>query len=258
MFPITIRALFTLILLALFQAAQADPIDVTIRLASGNEIVSQRYPAEGKVLAVWITGQYGNIQEEQKAAADLAAHGVETWVTDLLSPYFLPLLASSVKQVPDDDLGAWLEELHQRNPGRRILLIASGHAASLVLRGVHAWRALNARAAADAAGGALLLFPLLYQELLPGEEPTYEAEAAQTPMRLVILQPQSSAGYWWRERLQAFLESAGSRVMMKVLPGLRDGFYERGDINAREVAAASNLGQILLNGLQPLLESDAP
>ena len=31
--------------------------DQVIRLASGTEVVSQRYPAEGKVLAVW--GYYG-------------------------------------------------------------------------------------------------------------------------------------------------------------------------------------------------------
>jgi hypothetical protein len=38
-----------------------------------------------------------------------------------------------------------------------------------------------------------------------------------------------------------------------VLPGLRDGFYRRGDINAQEIAAGARLGQIVLEGMAPLI-----
>ena len=252
--PTRFVAVLLTTLLGLVQIARAEPVEVAVKLASGSEIVSQRYPATGSLLAVWITGQYGRVEEEHKAATDLAAAGVETWVTDILSPYFLPLLPSSLNLVPDRDLGDWLEALRLRNPGRRILLIAGGRAASLVLRGVHAWRAQYAADAAGFVRGAVLLFPLLYQELLPGQDPDYDPVVAETRMDLVILQPRSSAGYWWRDRLKQVLESAGSRVRLDVLPGLRDGFYERSDINTQEVAAGTHLGQILLDGLRPWIE----
>lgn len=239
-------------------AVHAAPLDVSQRLASGAEIVSQRYPAAGNVLAVWLTGQYGRSEEEQKAAADLAAKGVETWVTDFLAPYFLPLLASSWNQVPEQDMNDWLDGLHRQNPGKRIILIATGRVSALALRAANGWRARHPGDTDNPLAGALLLWPLLYQELAPGEEPEYDPVVRQTRLDLVILQPKSSAGYWWRDRLKGFLENAGSRVWLNVLPGLRDGFYRRSDINAREIDAGQRLGDILLDGLKPLLNKEKP
>lgn len=226
---------------------------------SGVEIVSQRYPASGPVLVLWLTGQDGRVEAEHRAADFLARQGVETWVTDFLAPYFLPLLPSSVAQVPDADLAAWLEAVRRANPERHLILVAPGHLAGLALRATVAWR----RQAGGVAGGlaknpfagALLLFPLLYQDLQPGQEPAYAPVVDQARLDLVILQPRASAGYWWRERLQARLEAGGSRVWMTVLDGLRDGFYRRGDASAEEQAAGARLGAIVLDGLAPLLNA---
>lgn len=236
--------------------ACAAPTDVVFNLPSGVEVVCQRYPAAGQVLAIWLTGQYGRTEEEHKAAADMAAQGVETWLADLLAPYFLPLLPSSWSQVPDQDLADWLEAVRQRNPDRRIILVSTGRVASLALRAVRSWQQRFGQSRPQAVDGALLMFPLLYQELVPGQEPEYDPVVNQARLDLVILQPKASAGYWWRDRLKRVLESAGSRVWMNVLPGLRDGFYRRSDITAQEMAAGARLGQIMLDALAPLLEKE--
>jgi hypothetical protein len=209
-------------------------------------------------MAVWFTGQYGRIEEEHKAAADMAARGVETWMTDFFAPYFLPLLPSGWSQVPDPDMAEWLEALRQRNPERHIVLVTTGRAASLALRAVNAWRARFGQRDKQPVEGALMLYPLLYQELDAGQEPEYDPVVTRTQLDLVILQPKSSAGFWWRDRLKGFLEGSGSRVWMTVMPGLRDGFYRRSDITEQEVAAGERLGQIVLDGLAPLLEKIPP
>lgn len=258
-FPVS-GASFRRRMLALGLFALAGPAfaasDEIIRLPSGAEVVSQRYPAEGVVMAVWLTGQHGRIEEEHKAAADMAAKGVETWMTDFYAPYFLPLLPSGWSQVPDPDLAEWLEALRQRNPERRIILVTTGRAASLALRAVNAWRARLGQRDEQPVQGVLMLYPLLYRELDPGQEPEYDPVVTRTRLDLVILQPKSSAGFWWRDRLKGFLESAGSRVWLTVMPGLRDGFYRRSDITEQEVAAGARLGQIVLDGLTPLLEKN--
>jgi hypothetical protein len=97
---------------------------------------------------------------------------------------------------------------------------------------------------------------LLYQDLEPGQAPEYDPVVNQTRLDLVILQPKASAGYWWRDRLKGVLEGAGSHVWMKVLPGLRDGFYRRSDITDQEMAAGAHLGQIMLDALQPLMDKE--
>lgn len=239
----------------LFAAPVWAGVDEVIRLDSGVEVVSQRYAAPGRVLAVWLTGQFGRVEEEHKAAADMAVQGVETWMTDFYAPYFLPLLPSGWSQVPEQDMAEWLEQVRLRQPGRVVVLIAPGRAASLALRGVNAWRARFGQGSGGPlpVAGALLMFPLLYQELDPGQEPEYDPAVKHAQLDLVILQPKSSAGFWWRDRLKGLLEQAGSRVWLSVLPGLRDGFYRRSDINAQEIAAGARLGQIVLEGLTPLI-----
>ncbi len=252
------RAIIALTLALLAFTAHAEGVDVSIRLASGTDIVSQRFPATGDVLAVWLTEQGGSSEEERKAASDMAAKGVEIWLTDFLSPYFLPLLPSSWNQVPVRDVNAWLEALHQRSPGKRIVLIATGRVSALALRAANAWRTRYPGDTASPLAGALLMWPILYHELAPGQEPDYDPVVQNTHLDLVILQPKSSAGYWWRERLKNFLVDAGSRVWLNVLPGLRDGFYRRGDITPREVDAGARLGDMLIEGIQPLLNKDKP
>jgi hypothetical protein len=236
--------------------ACATSNNVAIELPSGVQIVSQRYAAESGVIAIWLTGQFGRTKEEHQAAADMAAQGVETWVTDMLAPYFLPLLPSSWSQIPDQDLADWLEQVRQRNPERRIVLISTGRVASVLLRTVESWRERFGQGVVEVVDGALLMFPLLYQELTPGQEPDYDPIVDRTRLDMVILQPKSSAGYWWRDRLKQVLERAGSRVRINVLPGLRDGFYRRGDITEQEMAAGERLGQMLLDAMQPLIHKE--
>ncbi len=253
---LAISGLFILAFLPSSGLANASPSEVVFNLRSGAEIVSQRYPAAGDAVAIWITGQFGRTEEEHKAAADMAEQGVETWVTDFLAPYFLPLLPSSLGKIPDVDLAEWLESIRKEYPDRRIVLVASGRVASLALRAVRGWQARYGKQNEKVIDGALLMFPLLYQELVPGEEPEYDPVVKQTNLDLIILQPKSSAGYWWRERLQQVLEEAGSHVRMQILPGLRDGFYRRSDMNAQEIASGARLGQMLLDALKPLLNKE--
>lgn len=236
--------------------SHAASTDVVFHLSSGVDVTCQRYAASGRVLAIWLTGQYGRTEEEHKAAADMAAQGVETWVADFLAPYFLPLLPSSWNQIPDQDLAEWLEAVRLQNPDRRIVLISTGRVSSLVFRAVRTWQTRYGQGHFKPVSGALLMFPLLYQELMPGEEPEYDPVVNETKLDLVILQPKSSAGYWWRNRLKEVLEIAGSRVWLQVMPGLRDGFYRRGDITAPEIAAGARLGEMVLEAMTPLIDKE--
>ncbi len=243
--------------IALPVAARAELTEVTVTLPSGTSVVSQRYAAGGDALVLWMTGQFGQIEAEHKAAAYLAERGIEVWITDWLAPYFLPHLPSSIGQVPEDDLSAWLEALRQHQPGRQIVLVASGHATAWPLRAVRAWQQARI-GSGEPVAGALLMWPLLYRDLEPAQEPEYDPVVGTSRLNLLILQPQSSAGYWWRERLKAALEAGGSRVQVQVLPGLRDGFYRRADANAREQAEGARLGEILAPALHSLLKAPAP
>lgn len=244
------RLLLLLLILAL--PAQAD--ELSLRLPSGVEFISQRVPSEGVgggPLLLWL----GTTPAEAEliAATNLGVRGIETWFTDLYTPWFLPTLPSSAAQVPATDLADWLDAVQARNPGREWLLVSMGRFAEPTLRGLQAWQQRHPQAA---PGRVLLLFPLLYRGVEAGAEPDYASVVDQTRARIAILQPKSSAGYWWRERLKARLEAAGSQVFLTVQPGLRDGYYRRGDITELEQAAMARLADTLFDAIQPLLAKD--
>jgi len=243
--------------LALASLAQAAPIEESVTLASGSTVTSHRYTeAQTGAVVLWLTGQYGRIEVEHRAAAHLSGSGMEVWLTDWLAPYFLPQAAGSLAQVPDTDLAEWLEYMRQRHAGRSLVLVASGHATTLPLRAAAAWRVRYGMPAPVA--GAVLLWPLLYQDPEPGEDPEYDPVVSQTRLDLAILVPMSSAGYWWRGAMQAAFETAGSRVRVTVLPGLRDRFYHRGDANALEQAEGARLGEILAPHIASLSKETKP
>ncbi|MDW8323300.1 MAG: hypothetical protein RMK60_04305 [Burkholderiales bacterium] len=250
-----VRSLSLSIALLLVLRALAGPVET--RLPSGAGLISEHFQAAGPPRAVllWYSGQYGRIEAEQRAAADLAGLGFEVWLADWLAPYFLPPTASSLQQVPEEDLAAWLQAAVQAHPQRPVVLLASGHAALLPLRAAAAWRA-RAQAPAQPAG-AVLLFPILYQDPEPGEEPEYDPVVARTRLDLVLLFPQHSAGHWWRDALQAAFAAAGSRTRGAVLPSVRDRFHHRADANADEQQAAARLGELLAAHILSLLDPES-
>lgn len=251
------RLVATLCMLLLAQTGLAGATEEGVTLPSGTVVVSQRYAAAtARVVVLWLTGQYGRLEEEHRASAHLASQGMEVWLTDWLAPYFLPQTAGSVSEVPDADLADWLEAMHKRHAGRLLVLVASGHASALPLRAAAAWQARFG--ALPPVAGAVLLGPLLYQHPDPGEEPEYDPVVRQIRLDLAILVPMSSAGYWWREAMQAAFEAAGSRVRITVLPGLRDRFYHRGDANALEQAEGARLGEILAPHIASLSKETPP
>lgn len=233
--------------------AQAD--ELTLRLPSGVEFISQRVASQAAPqgpLLLWL----GTTPAEAEliAATDLGVRGIETWFTDLYAPWFLPSLPSSAAQVPATDLADWLDAVQARNPGRDWLLVSPGRFAEPTLRGLRAWQQRHPEAA---PGRVLLLFPMLYRGVEAGAEPDYASVVDQTRARIAILQPKSSAGFWWRDRLKARLEAAGSQIFLTVQAGLRDGYYRRGDITELEQAAATRLADTLFDAIQPLLAKDS-
>ena len=79
------------------QACRAD--ETAIRLPSGVEVVSQRYPASGKMLAVWLTGQYGYKDMYMGVPCVIGGKGVEKIVELPLNDEEKAMLAKSAASV---------------------------------------------------------------------------------------------------------------------------------------------------------------
>jgi hypothetical protein len=179
-------------------------------------------------------------------ARGLASLGVEVWTADLLSARFLPATAGSLAAMPVEDVLA-LVRMAQNQSGKAVFLFPDGRAAVAALR---AAVRLQRTAGATPLGGLLLFSPILYEgEPAPGGMPPYIAETGELTGPVYIFQPELSAGRWWLPRLTGQIEGGGGRVVVRVLPGVRDGFYYREDLTPAEQAARPLLPGWLAEGM---------
>lgn len=212
-----------------------------LRLAGDVSVSVHIHPAAGNRMLLWFPSEYGFVDETRELANSLAASGIEVWRVDLLAAHFLPPVSSSINKVPVADIAAVIDYAIRDNR-KTVIIFADGRGAVLALRGVKYWQHSNKNHKAGLIKGAVLLSPNLYVETpQPGQEAQYLPIANRSTVNTVILQPQMSPWYWWRDRLKAKLMHRGSGCEVRVLEAVRDRFYFRPDATAVETTMAEAL-----------------
>ena len=235
---------FPLTLLAGPPAASTE----TLRLPGGTDVALSVFPAQGATLLIWLPSESGVVAAEHKTAAALARSGIEVWLPDLHAAYFLPVVPSSLQQMPARDVAGVIAVGQQR--GKAVYLASAGSGAALALQA-----AAELRNGANPLRGAILLSPNLFTATPePGEDATYLPVASRTRLPIVILQPDYSPWKWRANDLQSRLQRGGSKVQLKFLPGVRDRFYYREDASPTERALAARLPELIVNALKSLKE----
>lgn len=246
MFRIGWSCLFVIGLLP--RAVAAPPADTTqtLQLSGGTEVALRVYPASGHALLLWLPSESGIVAADYKTAALLAKSGIEVWLPDLHAAYFLPVVPSSLAQMPAADVAEVIARAQQR--GKGVFLISGGSGAALALEAA----ALQAKGNKPVQG-AILFSPNLFTGTpQPGEDAQYLPIASRTRLPIVIMQPDRSPWKWRVEELQSRLQRGGSKVSVKAMPGIRDRFYYREDASPTERTWASHLPELVLNALKSI------
>lgn len=242
--------LLTLLLLPVANAAPAPATLQTLQLPGGTEIALRVYPAQGNRLLLWLPSESGMLAAEHKTAAVLAKSGIEVWLPDLHAAYFLPVVPSSMQQIPVADVARVIALAQQRD--KAVYLVSGGSGAALALQA-----AAIQNKSKNPLHGAVLFSPNLYTGTpSPGEEAKYLPIASRTRLPIFILQPDYSPWKWRVEELQTRLQQGGSTVKLKSLPGIRDRFYYREDASPTERAWAARMPELMLNALKSLKETE--
>lgn len=119
---------FPLTLLAGPPAASTE----TLRLPGGTDVALSVFPAQGATLLIWLPSESGVVAAEHKTAAALARSGIEVWLPDLHAAYFLPVVPSSLQQMPARDVAGVIAAGQQR--GKAVYLASAGNGAALALQ----------------------------------------------------------------------------------------------------------------------------
>lgn len=206
------------------------------------------YPAKGRDLIVWLPSDNGLLPVDARIATQLAAAGIEVWTADAIGARFLPGVPSSLEQIPAADI-ADLVRAAKSKSGKHVYLLGPGRGAVPALGAAKLLQADKV----SVLRGVVLISPNLYVGTPDaGEEAKYLPIAAQTKTRFYILQPELSPWRWYLDQLSGQLKQGGSRVQIKMLPGVRDRFYYREDGPPAEQAMAKRMPQLIAHALKEL------
>jgi hypothetical protein len=224
----------------------------SLSLPNGTEINLRTYLAQGDTLLLWFACDEGHSIHETRAAETLAGKGIETWLPDMLDAHFLPILPSSLKEIPPREISDIIS--HAVNiSGKKVILVVGGHGALPVLEGAHAWQRQASAETRPSLAGAILFYPEIYS--VPpsaGVEAQYHPVVTQVRLPIFIYQGQLSPGRWWLEHLKAAFAQGGNKVQSEVLPKVRGHFYVRPDATPEENAMATRLPELMLDALKRL------
>jgi thiol-disulfide isomerase/thioredoxin len=227
--------------------------DRDIKLVGGAEVPVAVHAASGRELLLWLPSGFPTGAHEARLADELAALGVEVWRANLLEGRFLPLLESSLEEIPDSDVAELIAHA-RRATGKRVHLAGLARGGLLALRGAQAH--LAREPGSRALGGVVLLHPNLYVgPPEPGEEAQYHPAVAATRAPVYLIQPENSPWRWRLDATQAEFQKGGAKVYVRLIKEARDRFYFRPDATGVEEKLARELAGQIRQGLKLLAAS---
>ena len=215
---------------------------LNINTTDGNEISVERFSAEGTQLFIWLPHEASPQSVDVKLAAEVAKLGVEVWLADLFTANFLPVAASSMEQIPPEQITALIDRAI--STGKQVFLLSSGRGAVPMLRGARHWQ--QQHPTAQQLAGVILLSPKLFVETPdPGLEGELMPVTTATNLPVYILQSALSPWFWKLPKVVSALEEGGSEVYVQRLAKVRDRFYFRPDADGQEKSLADKLPGLL-------------
>lgn len=227
-------------------ALALEPRNVPVEGADVPVVVA---PAEGQRLVLWLPPEEGPAPRQWPTARDLAASGVEVWLPDLHSGWFIAPGTYSLADVPAEAVARLIGAAAAT--GKQVYLVAGGRAAQLALAGARAWQQQPARR--GTLGGLVLLYPKLYGRTPQGGEDAQFAPIVRaTNAPVFLMQPEHSSGWWRIIDAASALQAGGAAVYVQKLPAVSDGFEVRDETRPGEPEMTARLPAMLGNALDLL------
>jgi thiol-disulfide isomerase/thioredoxin len=253
--PFLHNHLFVIVILVLAFVANSDIAtaeSITVPVSNGEEVPIERFAASGDSVIIWTPSDFGIQPPQGPVALSLAKQGIEVWIADLHTAYFVPTGRFSSNSFPVADVGLLVDAAVARGK-RNIILASSGRATRLLLRGARDWQ--SSHPDQSSIRGFILFHPSLYlDQPRLGEDAEYLPIARSTNLPIYIFQPLRSATYMRLPGLRTALGEGGATVFVHPLPDVAVGFHLRPDedISAQDRAARQQLPDNMVKAVKLL------
>lgn len=226
---------------------QADEtFDLT--LSDGTDISIARFGNSDQRI-LWLPSEQGlESANAYPLAHSIAAQGMEIWLADLHSSFFLTPGRTSLNEIPPAAIAELIGLSLPQQPGQQLFLLSSGRGAALTLMGLQNWQ--QSHPDDTHPGGAVLLYPNLTAGIPePGQPETWLPVAEQTRAALFVVQPEKSGRRWYLQDLLDKLNAGGSSVYAKLIRDAGDGYLTRPERSVDEIEQAEAFPALLQQAL---------
>jgi len=234
--------------------------DLQLETNSGAEISVSRYKSQsGKTenVLLWIPTEYGIRGKEANTAKELTKKGIEVWIADIHSSYFIPPGRRSYNDIPLSDITDLILAVKKETKARDVILFATGRAAPLALQAARQLQ-LNPNTA-DIIKRAVLFHPNFYKHTtIVGKNIEYIDITRATNLALYIVQPSLSGKHYQTNTLKKQLQQGGSDVIIHALKGANDGFNVLPTRNKKEESFYLQTPSIISRAITFLSHYDKP
>lgn len=258
--------LLGLVLWLLTGVALAGEVHNNLDLADGTEMSVVRYLAEGgdretgkggdegNAAVLWLPSEHGLTPGLDRVATALSRQGVDVWVADPYTTWFLPVAKSSLAEFRREPLAELVDRLHA-DTGKRVVVVSNDRASRVALE--VARKAQQAHSASLV--GVVLISPNLYRQTpQPGEPAQFEPIAAATNLPVFLMVADNSTLKLRLAAIASEFGKGGGRAYVQVLPDVRDRFFFRPDALSNEVATADRLPGLLRQAMGMLAHETVP
>lgn len=222
-----------------------SPQIMSIPLSDDTELQVQHYPAQGDSLLIILPSEHGLTDGLQTLAKTLSQSGIEIWIADPFSTWFLPTVASSLQEIP---VSAYAELIARaEKTTKKIYLLTNDKGTGPLLESLYAWQSVSQ----GIITGVILISPELYMKTpSPGNNGQFLSVAETSNLPVFIFVPaKSTLALRINDTVKA-LEKGGSDVYIQVLPEVRNRFFFRSDATKMEQISAQALPKKIVQSMK--------
>lgn len=242
--PLLIRSIITIFFISFSNLTYSEET-MSVGVEGDTELQVQVYPANSKSLIVIFPSEHGITEGLSNLANQISENGIEVWIADPFSTWFLPAVEASLAEVPVSAYSALISRAELT--GKKIYLMSNDKGAKLLLESAHEWQSKSK----GNISGVFLISPDLYIKTpAAGDDGEFLPIAHASNLPIFTYVPSKSTLALRIKETVNVLEEGGSDVYVQVLPDVRNRFFFRPDATDVEQRVSSVFAESIILGMR--------
>jgi len=217
---------------------------------SNEDVETVQYSSKGDKLLLIVPSSHGITSGLTSLSKKLSEQGVEVWLADPFSTWFLPEGRSSMAKIPTLAYAELINKAYQHAnvTGKKLYLFAFDDGTQRLLEATRQWQLHHSDKILE---GAILVSPNVYQKTPEaGKSGAFLPIVKATNLPIFLFSAEKSTLSLRLKNTLATLKNGGSDVFAKVQHGVRNRFFFRPDASKEEKKLTEKFPNLIIQAMR--------